>query len=315
MNRDAFLCQPDINAFVQWLVTHLPSLPAHLKFLDSNFVPGGFEKEVLGIEAVTAEYRWKGNWDEVSPRMEVLRNDLQGAVTAKDEAATLRACNAILDWGNVPKSKDFLQGLQQDKALVTYLVTRAPLLSPAGSQELDELSKEVFAKFNSGLTKVHALLCKDGSPIYDGRVGAAIALLYHFYRDTPIGRGIQPSNHRSFAWGPGIDDPDSERVRQIRNPAKLGLNYHGTPQLGTQSPHLWARRQLILGWIMRAVLEQTNWYGGKTANIADRCRAFEAGLFCLGYDLRAMVSDGWAIPDPTKRAYPRKPKTRAQATA
>lgn len=315
MNRDAFLRQPDIKAFVQWLVTHLPSLPAHLKFLDSNFVPGGFEKEVLGIEAVTAEYRWKGNWDDVSPRMEVLRNDLQGAVKSKDEAATLRACNAILDWGNVPKSKGFLQGLQQDKALVSYLVTRAPLLSPAGSQKLDDLSKEVFTKFNSGLTKVHALLCKDGSPIYDGRVGAAIALLYHFYRDTPIGRGIQPSNHRSFAWGPGIDDPDSERVRQIRNPAKLGLNYHGTPQLGTQSPHLWARRQLILGWIMRAVLERTNWYGGEKVHIADRCRAFEAGLFVLGYDLRCMVQDGWAIPDPTKRAYPRKPKNGAQATA
>ncbi|KPW89208.1 hypothetical protein ALP58_01892, partial [Pseudomonas savastanoi] len=50
-------------------------------------------------------------------------------------------------------------------------------------------------------TKIHALLDTTGSPIYDGRVGAAIALLYHLYRQ---GTGTTAPQALDFAWGPGI---------------------------------------------------------------------------------------------------------------
>lgn len=310
MNREAFLAQPDLRAFVQWLANTLPTLSVDLRLLPSNFVRGGHKATVKGIEAVTAEYRWKGDWPTVSALLKTLRKDLRIAVAAGDESATLKACVAILEWGNVPKSKEFLQGLAAENALVEYIAVRAALLSPAGDQALTDLNKSVFPKFNSGLTKIFALLCPDGSPIYDGRVGGAIALLYHLYRESPSARGAGPTNHRCFAWGPGLDDQDSERVRQIRNPAALGRGYLGTPQLlGYQSPHLWAQRQLILGWIIRAVLAKTDWYGGRAVDIADRCHAFEGALFMAGYDLRCMIPGGWEIPDPKKRAYPRTRKT------
>ncbi|KSQ21617.1 hypothetical protein APB26_32040 [Pseudomonas aeruginosa] len=316
MNREAFLAQPDLRAFVKWLADTLPTLSVDLRLLPSNFVRGGHKATVQGIEAVTAEYRWKGDWTTVSALLKTLRKDLRDAVATGDETATLKACFAILEWGNVPKSKDFLQDLAERNALVEYITLRAGLLSPAGNQALTDLNKSVFPKFNSGLTKIFALHCPDGSPIYDGRVGGAIALLYHLYRESPAARGAGPTNHRCFAWGPGLDDQDSERVRQIRNPAALGRGYLGTPQLpGYQSPHLWAQRQLILGWIIRAVLAKTDWYGGSEVDIADRCHAFEGALFMAGYDLRCMIPGGWEIPDPKKRAYPRTRKTISKSSS
>ncbi len=304
MNREEFLNQPDVAAFVRWLIEHLPIIPIHLKLLSSQFVPGGLDIQVQGIEAVNDQYRWKGSWSTVKGRLAVLRADLKSAVRASDQDRTYGACAAVLDWGNVPKSKGFLEHLSRKGTLVSYLTIRRPFLSPTGSQKLSELTKPLFSKFNSGLTKVHALLDVDGSPIYDGRVGAAIALLYHVYRQTPEATHAGAATHRWFAWGPGIDNPYSGRIRQIRDPAMLGRGYEGTPQLlSHQSPHLWAQRQVILGWIMRSVLNKTTWFGGDTIDLAERCHAFEAGLFMIGYDLRALVPNGWSIPDPKKKTY------------
>ncbi|HHH9443042.1 TPA: hypothetical protein ACP32N_005030 [Pseudomonas aeruginosa] len=309
MNRDDFLAQPDIKAFVRWLIDNLSTLSIDLRLRRSRFVPKEKVVQVNGIEDVTGEYQWGGDWTEVSEHLKSLRTSLRVAVDANDSDLTFSASSKILDWGNVPSSKPFLEALRKQNALSSYLAERIPLLSPAGSQKLSDLNKSVFAKFNSGMTKIHALLCRDGSPIYDGRVGAAIALLYHLYRNSTACLHTEPANHHCFAWGPGRDDPQSDHVRQIRNPALLGLGYKGTPQLlSHQSPHLWAQRQLILGWIMRAVLQKTKWYGGPEADIAERCHAFEAGLFMLGYDLRSMVPKGWNIPDPKKKAYPRRRK-------
>ncbi|MBF3053132.1 hypothetical protein HKW90_01755 [Pseudomonas aeruginosa] len=305
-NQTEFLAQPDIEQFVTWLIKTLPTIQAHLIFRRSPFVPQEIDESVQGIEAVTAKYQWKGDWATVSALLKGYRADLRAAVQAGNELKTLEVCSAILDWGGVPASKDFLEGLQRQNQLVDYLTIRAALLNPAGPQRLRDLSKTVFYKFNSGLTKVHALLCADGSPIYDGRVGAAIAMLYHLYRASPEGQGVGTTNHRCFAWGPGLDDANAEHLRQIRNPALLSMGYKGTPQLSYQSPHLWAQRQLILGWIIRAVLQKTNWYGGPDLDIGERCHAFEAGLFVLGFDLRCLLPNGWRdIPDPKRRASAR----------
>ncbi|NRC27335.1 hypothetical protein HB728_31465 [Pseudomonas aeruginosa] len=305
MEREKFLTQPDVEQFVRWLTNHLPTLQVHLKCLPSQFVPRGLDVQVQGIEAVQGQYQWKGNWATVKVRLDALRVALRSAVQAKDQDDTFSACAAILDWGNVPSSKGFLQELSQNGQLVKYLTDRQPFLSPAGTQKLSDLTKQRFSRFNSGLTKVHALLDTDGSPIYDGRVGAAIAMLYHLYRGSSEARAAGQASHRMFGWGPGLDDPESDRIRQIRNPAMLGRGYNGTPQLLYQSPHIWAQRQLILGWIMRAVLERTTLFKGEDSSLAHRCHAFEAGLFMMGYDLRALIPGGWSIPDPKKKVYRR----------
>ncbi|MGP0171264.1 hypothetical protein ACSVIJ_05200 [Pseudomonas sp. NCHU5208] len=250
---------------------------------------------MTGIEQVRDHYQWKGTWPIVQRNLSTLRTDLQAAVKAGDDDAAYRASAAILDWGNVPRSSSFLDALRRQRQLVPYLTARATLLSPTGPQRLTDLTKAVFYKFNSGLTKVHALLDGDGSPIYDGRVGAAIAMLYHLYRQSDLAAG--PADHHVFAWGPGMESPQTPGQRQIRNPRLLG--YAGTPQLlSHQSPHLWARRQLILSWIMREVLQKSRLFESDQLDLAGRCHAFEASLFVLGYDLRSLAPGGWSVPVP-----------------
>ena len=60
MEREDFLAQPDVEQFVRWLTNHLPTLQVHLKCLPSQFVPGGLDVQVQGIEAVQGQYQWKG---------------------------------------------------------------------------------------------------------------------------------------------------------------------------------------------------------------------------------------------------------------
>lgn len=297
LDRAKFLALPDIAAFVAWLAANLPTLPVHLKLRRSQFVPQAIDVRLTGIEQVRDHYQWRGTWPVVQRQLSTLRADLQATVQAGDDDAAYLASVAILDWGNVPKSASFLDTLRRDRKLVPYLTTRAQLLSPVGTQQLTELSKSVFFKFNSGLTKVHALFDSHGSPIYDGRVGAAIAMLYHLYRQSDLAVGL--ADHHVFAWGPGMEVQQATVLRQIRNPRLRG--YAGTPQLlGHQSPHLWARRQLILSWIIREVLLNSRLFEADQTDLAGRCHAFEAGLFTLGYDLRALVPGGWAVPDPVK---------------
>jgi len=299
LDREAFLGLADVEAFISWLVTNLASLQVHLKVRSSAFVPGGIDAQVTGIEAVQAYYRWSGDWATVSQLLSNYRENIRAAVRSGDQDATYLASVDILEWGNVPSSAGYLAGLRQQGLLVQYLKNIAPLLSPVGRQKLTELTRASIPRFNSGLTKVHALLDDAGSPIYDGRVGAAIAMLYHLYRHSPAAAG--EAQHSMFAWGPGYESPGAGRRRTIRNPRLLALGYDGTPQLLSHtSPHIWARRQVILGWIIRAVLDRSGLFGADGVDMAGRCHAFEAALFMLGYDLRCLVPGGWLIPDPVR---------------
>ncbi|OGB04781.1 MAG: hypothetical protein A3G29_07965 [Burkholderiales bacterium RIFCSPLOWO2_12_FULL_64_99] len=292
MNKNQFLIQPDVRDFVKWLGGNLPTMPVHLKIKRSNFVPQEIDCTVQGIEEVQAKYQWGGDWEAAKAELRRLRIQLRLAIRARDELATYAACEAILAWGNVDGAVDFLKEQLRNKSLVNYLKQIRPLLALDGHQCLSHLTKQNILRFDSGMTKIHSLLDTTGSPIYDGRVGAAIALLYHMYRqascaNTPVAL--------DWAWGPG-------KGAQIRDPKHLKLGYEGTPQLSTGSRHLWARRQLQLGWIIREVLRETELFA-ELPRLVDRCHAFEAGLFMLGYDLRCLVPNGYAISVPSKPAY------------
>ncbi|MFT2159854.1 hypothetical protein [Pseudomonas promysalinigenes] len=305
MNRDEFLENPDVVGFVEWLSKALPTLPVHLKIARSRFVPHAIDCNVNGIEAVQAKYCWGGNWEAVKSRLRMLRTRLRLAVRSGSEARIHEACHAILAWGDVDGASVFLQELLEKERLGKYLKDCRRLLALDRDQRLSELTKDTIQRFDSGMTKIHALFDKTGSPIYDGRVGAASALLYRMYRCESKTAAHESLN---FAWGPGHGN-------QIRNPRLLGLGYNGSPQLSTASGHLWARRQIQLGWIIRAVLERSKLF--KTLpRIQDRCHAFEAGLFMMGYDLRSMIPDGFSIALPAKKKYGRrnhKTRTRRQA--
>ena len=63
------------------------------------------------------------------------------------------------------------------------------------------------------------------------------------------------------------------------------MNGLAAPQFSAIDYAEWARWQVRLGWIIRALLERTGWFAEQGA-LPARCHAFEASLFMLGYDLR-----------------------------
>ncbi|WP_350616273.1 hypothetical protein [Pseudomonas sp. HY7a-MNA-CIBAN-0227] len=288
MIRERFLERPDIQGFVEWLTTDLESRIFHLKLPSTRFVRGGLDIRLQGIAKAQENYQWEGDWTSVSAKLLTLRTDLrQAAGNGGTQAATYDACRAILKWGNVENkwSVDFLEDLRDREDLVGYLNRMKPLLALNGTQSICDLNPKSVLKFNSGLTKIHALMDTTGSPIYDGRVGAAAAMLYHLYRASHQAKGA--ANHDQFGWGEG-------QSYTLRDPKYL--KYLGTPELKTKDGDIWAQRQLKLGWIIQAVLTMNKGlFPGLP--MADRCHALEAGLFMVGYDLRAVIN-GWHIPDP-----------------
>lgn len=299
MNRSDFLKLKDVQGFVSWMAVSLPTMPIDLRFAPSKYVRNGLYERVVGIEGAQQVYQWRGGWDQVSEILQGYRRRLRQASARKDVGEAYTVCEEILDWGGVlnPVSVSFLKGLKNRGELLTYLLDIERLLRLDGPNRLSAITIESVPVFNSGLTKIHAIFDQTGSPILDGRVAAAAAVLYHLYRANVCPHHGPEANHQFFAWdeGQGI---------QVRNPQMLGSKYFGTQRLNRGKPHEWAARQLKLGWIVRYLLEShCEIFPG--LSIEERCHRFEAGLFMMGYDLRSIVPGGWDIPEPPALARKR----------
>jgi len=303
MRREQFLAQPEIESFIAWLATNLPRLTFKLRFKSSPLVPGGLTADVQGIEQVLGHYRWKASWQDSHQRpvdsqtwaetqrsLGQLRQWLTSAVKRGDEQQALQACLQILRWGGVRGAIAFLHRLAARGELSRYLQKMAGLMSLDGDHDLDDLDASSVERFDAGLTKIHALFDSSGSPIYDSRVGAAIGMLYSLFRQQWTGGG-KPL----LAFPSG-----AARGNQIRNPGAF-LNGLAAPQFSSISYEVWARWQVRLGWIIRALLERTGWFAEQGA-LPARCHAFEASLFVLGYDLRCFGCTPKAVvPDLPER--------------
>ena len=303
MRREQFLAQPEIESFIAWLATNLPRLTFKLRFKSSPLVPGGLTADVRGIEQVLGHYRWKASWQDSHQRpvdsqtwaetqrsLGQLRQWLTSAVKRGDEQQALQACLQILRWGGVRGAIAFLHRLAARGELSRYLQKMAGLMTLDGDHDLDDLDASSVERFDAGLTKIHALFDSSGSPIYDSRVGAAIGMLYSLFRQQWTGGG-KPL----LAFPSG-----AARGNQIRNPGAF-LNGLAAPQFSSISYEAWARWQVRLGWIIRALLERTGWFAEQGA-LPARCHAFEASLFVLGYDLRCFGCTPKAVvPDLSER--------------
>lgn len=253
-------------------------------------MPGGLAVDLQGFEQVLGHYRWKASWFDSSQHpvdsaswaetrrsLGQLSEWLADAVKANDGRQALQACLQILRWGGVRGVIPFLQRLAAQGRLSSYLRTMAGLRSLEGDNDLDDLDGNSVERFDSGLTKIRALLDLTGSPIYDRRVGAAMAMLYSLFRQHWTGRD------RPLKFPSG-----GARGDQTRNPGGFAGSL-AAPQFSTIEYPEWALWQVRLGWIIRAVLERTQWFADHGA-LSARCHAFEASLFMLGYDLRCFGS-------------------------
>jgi hypothetical protein len=314
MNRKEFLAQPSVQGFVTWLIQRLPALSVRLRVAHSRYVPGGIDEQVCGIEGVLARYHWRaswceprtgkpvesGDWASTRSSLERLGAWLRESVANGDELEAGAAAREILRWGGVRSAIPFIDSKVRKNEWCAYLKELGPLFALDGDQTLDALHAGNVRRFDSGMTKIHALFDTTGSPIYDSRVGAALAMLYEMFRGE-LGRDGVRYDALGFPSGPA-------RGQQVRNPAGLGLT--ASPQFYTQvAPEDWARWQPKTGWIIRAVLEQTSLFAsepaGKAAsNIAARCHAFEAALFMIGYDIRSLGGDDGIDTAPDAGALP-----------
>lgn len=305
LDRTAFLAQADVCDFIDWLVANLPRLDVHLRFAPSRFVPGGLDQRVRGIQDVLHHYHWANSWFDyqnsvviqsddwasTTTSLLLLRDRLQTALNVQQSSATvLKACEAVLTWGGVRGALPFLRRMDHLGQLVNYLQACQPLFSLTGGQNLAHLNASTILRFDAGLTKIHALADSSGSPIYDSRVGAAIAMLYALYQRTA---SAVPALH--FASG-------SARGQQVRNPGDLG--FARAPQFFTAAVPAarWAQCQVELGWILRETLKRSPRLV-EGSSVEGQCHALEAALFMIGYDLNCL-----ALPaQPTAAAGPSSP--------
>ena len=311
MTRSDFLKDQDVMDFIEWLAYPgeggLPaSRPGHagaeepfslltfpicLNIKKSRFVPKGVKTRVKGIEGVLRHYTWKsagmqkGDWPETKIRLTALSVALRSAVRSGINSTTLDACRDILVWGG---NRDwnvgawpFLAGMANAGTLCQYIADTGASFSLATSR-LSALAPPV-GLMNSMLTKVYALYARDGLPIYDSRVAAAIASLVEMWR-VDTGRSGTP-------LPPALAFPATTASRTVHrlflNADHPGVMAYGAPVTITQ----WSGAKVRLGWAMRSVLNRLPRLFAdccKTPSLADRIHAFEASLFMIGYDVTCL---------------------------
>lgn len=296
MDRNTFLAQPDVRGFIEWLQVNLPTLDVHLRFKPSHQVKGGLNQRVVGIEQVLALYRWGSAWQDAqtgqwvtsmdwastTASLQLLRSRLAAALASGCDDAAYNACCAVLKWGGVRGAIPFLGALRQQQQLVSYLKACIPLFDLGAGQTLSALNAGSIQRFDAGLTKIHSLIDTTGSPIYDSRVGAAIAMLYALYRQGKT----TPAQLRFPSGG--------ARGDQVRDPGALG--FAKAPQFFTKAVpgYAWARSQVELGWIIQATLTGAGQLF--EGSLQARSHSFEAALFMLGYDLRCLLPEAAYAP-------------------
>ncbi|WP_158934074.1 hypothetical protein [Burkholderia sp. S171] len=303
MNRIQFLAQPQVAAFIKWLCDTLPELPVSLRIERSRFNSKEIDIVASGLEDVLRQYSWNASWQDVRTGERVASSDwvstrkalvrlsewLRESVVRGDDSGARSAAIEVLRWGGVRGAIAFIERLARENALCGYLQRLGPLFALDGNQDISALDATIVQRFDAGLTKVHALFDKTGSPIYDSRVGAAFAMLYEMFRSDvkhPDGRPFSPLGFPS----------GSARGQQIRDPGEFGMA--SAPQFYTNrvTRDEWARWQLRTGWIIREVLANTSLFASEASGhgesgLAARAHAFEASMFMIGYDLRCLNAD------------------------
>ena len=286
MNRTAFIASSDVAAFTDWLVKHLRSVSIRLDIKPSRFAPGGIRTDVTGLD-VLEHYRWRtkssetGNWQQTRDYLHELGDALKRAIRGGNDDKVLDACCRILVWGgnrnDAKGAMPFLKALHAEGKLAEYLDTsnRAFVLDAA----VIDASRPQAVKMNSMLTKIHALASRDGLPIYDSRVAAAIAALVELWRRSE-GNTAEPLPSK-LAF-PAISSDRSVHSLFADAQSSGVLSY--APAAAATTAAGWCSAKVRLGWLMAAVLEKApGLFAGEVAE--DRMHAFEASLFMIGYDV------------------------------
>lgn len=214
-------------------------------------------------------YRWPENssarsFDEVSVQLDEVSRRLRQAVEQSDRDAFESPARDALDWGRVAGSVGKLDEFWD--VLPSSLARLAP-----ETANLDDLSG---IPMNSRWTKLYHLLLDD-FPIYDGRVGAALAYLVRLFLEDVGERDIPASLH--FGW---TDSRKRADGGPHRDPRSVSMRFRHLPT----DRVLHARCNVMAAWLLGEIATY-DCFGGLPED--RRLRALEAALFMVGYELPA----------------------------
>jgi len=291
VNKQAFLANRDVEAFLVWLARELPRLQIRMDIKQSRFVPSGVKVDVTGLERILAHYAWKshsmanGDWAAARAHLAALSHALREAVRRDSNPHALDACRDILQWGGNRNwntgAYPFLSARATAGGLCRYLRDTGAAFA-LDTANVDALVPPVET-LNSMLTKVHALYAEDGLPIYDSRVAAAIASLVEMWR-VATGKSDDPLPAPLIF--PATTASRSVR-RRFPHARSTGVIAYGALETTGQ----WASAKVRLGWVMESILGRLPELFSEcrpAPSFADRMHAFEASLFMIGYDVRCL---------------------------
>lgn len=294
MKKIEYLNLPIIVDFVEWLASSSETIRCDLRVRHSPKVPGGIQADCVGLQDILRHYTWKASWNNENQAfkssdwqstqrsLHAMSALLKASVASDDQQRVLRACLSILDWGGDRNPRNGagpkLKALANQSDLVRYLKFSKQVFD-LDSCDLDQLDALEYA--GSMWTKIYALHSSDGLPIYDSRVGAAIAALVEVFRCQSRQSWKQVPEVLRF----GIERYKNRSVERL-NPEGIRPAYFRRTSKNFAKE--WSSATVRLAWLMQAVLEiQPSLYASEGTHL-NRMHAFEATLFMIGYDLQSL---------------------------
>ena len=201
-----------------------------------------------------------------------LRNNLVSALNSQTDSDTAMRDSAIdvMTWGGV-RPGNVMWLTNHHTGLRDIVAT----MREAIKEEDTEAIPNGNLRFNSGMTKVYSLICKDFI-IYDSRVAAALG-----WAVTKFCQGenrTKVPKELAFPWAPAKESTGQQNTKR-RNPS---INQLSFPRLSSGRPHaIW---NLKASWLLKDTLERAA-PNEAFKGAADPLRALEAALFMIGYDL------------------------------
>lgn len=296
MDQTAYLGLQEVRGFIEWLRSVLssdsPDAFVHNYVIEQRYKSNPkLQWRCTSLFDAFKQYTWQfsfkdrdsgrivrgASYSESEAALNDLMRKLTRAIDAGDNNACFNACAMILDWGGVLGSKNWgnqKRLLDMQTYLASYLKSAKEYfegdceLKRSYGLELKRGREELV--MNAGFTKIYSLLCRDFI-IYDGRVGAAFALLVGSYLHAQSESGIKDvPESLGFYYG------NAKNPNINRNPSVGRFRFRA---LSTSSAvHI--RNNLKANWIVGALnLEESKGFSIQNNPV----RAFEAALFMIGY--------------------------------
>lgn len=261
MKRGTYLADQSVAAFVEW-GGHLVRGEWGLEHSYTERKSRA-EFQCHTLYEAFQNYRWNG--DDFAGtarkfnRFAQIFDDIGVISTDADQGRFIANAIDVAKWGNIPLSLDDWKGMQpSDLAELIQNIKRR--LDPAVA-DTDDLRG--FKYMRSGYSKIYSALIP-GFPIYDSRVGCALACLVEIYRQDA-----------------GL--PKTPALLNLGIPTGRG-NPGGrcsSPPIRGSQESKYAKANLQFAWLMQGLVAEPGDFAPVPAG--QRVDALQSALFMLGY--------------------------------